>query len=52
MLEDGEPLQRYAVRWLLDQAGVTCAVVGMEQAEYVDGAVSAMLGASSGKQLR
>lgn len=43
-IPEGEPLQRYAVRWLTERPGVTCTVVGMERPEYVDGALLAMQG--------
>lgn len=37
-----EPLQTYAVRWLTQHPGVSCAVVDMETTKQVDDAALAL----------
>lgn len=47
-LPEDEPLQHFAVRWVIQRPGVSCTVVGMQRPEHVDGALSAMRASSEG----
>lgn len=42
LLADSEPLQIYALRWLMGNPGVGCTVVEMEQAEKVEEGFAAL----------
>ncbi|CAN0159131.1 unnamed protein product [Ectocarpus sp. 6 AP-2014] len=42
LLADSEPLQIYALRWLMGSPGVGCTVVEMEQAEKVEAGFAAL----------
>lgn len=41
-LADAEPLQVFALRWLMGRPGVGCTVVEMEQEGYAEAALLAL----------
>lgn len=44
VVSDTEPLQRYALRWLVERPGVHCTVVEMERPSHVADALFAVRG--------